>query len=100
MTDEALEKKAEKYTKHVIDVNAFDWKIVREICLAYIAGHKDCAKARLNVTTISDYPVTELQLARAKELLKKVIKFTWGEGWNYSLNVKVEAEEFLKETEE
>lgn len=39
-------------------------------------------------------------LVKAKELLKKVIKVTWGEGWNYSLGVKVEAENFLKEIEE
>lgn len=38
MTDE--EKLAEEYVKSVIDVNAFDWKIVREIALAYIAGLK------------------------------------------------------------
>ena len=38
MTDE--EKLAEEYVKSVIDVNAFDWKIVREICLAFLAGLK------------------------------------------------------------
>ena len=38
MTDE--EKLAEEYVKSVIDVNAFDWKIVREISLAYLAGLK------------------------------------------------------------
>lgn len=42
---------------------------------------------------------TEDQLAKATELLKKVIKVTWGEGWNYSLDVKVESEQFLKECE-
>jgi len=40
---------------------------------------------------------TEDQLAKATELLKKVIKVTWGEGWNYSLDWKVKAEQFLKE---
>lgn len=39
------------------------------------------------------------KLAKAKELLKKVIKVTWGEGWNYSLGVKVEAEQFISEVE-
>lgn len=39
------------------------------------------------------------QLVKATDLLKKVIKVTWGEGWNYSLDVKVEAENFLKEIE-
>ena len=39
------------------------------------------------------------QLTKATDLLKKVIKVTWGEGWNYSLDVKVESEQFLKECE-
>ena len=38
MTDE--EKLAEEYVKSVIDVDAFDWKIGREIALAYIEGLK------------------------------------------------------------
>lgn len=44
-------------------------------------------------------PTAEEKLKKATELLKKVIKVTWGEGWNYSLDVKVEAEQFLKECE-
>lgn len=40
------------------------------------------------------------QLTKAKELLKNIIKVTWGEGWNYSLDWKVKAEQFLKEIEE
>lgn len=39
------------------------------------------------------------QLTKAKELIKRLIKATYGEGWNYSLQVKVEAEDFLKELE-
>lgn len=38
------EQKAEEYVKSVIDVNAFDWKIVREICLAHIAGATEATK--------------------------------------------------------
>ena len=41
MTEKQIEQKAEEYVKSVIDVNAFDWKIVREICLAYIAGAEE-----------------------------------------------------------
>ena len=37
------------------------------------------------------------QLDRAKEIIKWLLKETYGEGWNYSLQVKVEAEKFLKE---
>lgn len=42
MTDEMTEeeKLAEEYVNSVIDVDAFDWKIGREIALAYIAGLK------------------------------------------------------------
>lgn len=33
----------------------------------------------------------------AEEIIKRLLKATYGEGWNYSLQVKVEAEDFLKE---
>ena len=36
---------------------------------------------------------------KAKELIKRLLKATYGEGWNYSLQVKIEAEKFLKESE-
>ena len=39
------------------------------------------------------------QLLKAKEIIKRLLKATYGEGWNYSLQVKVEAEKFLKELE-
>ena len=39
------------------------------------------------------------QLTKAKEIIKRLLKVTYGEGWNYSLQVKVEAEKFLKENE-
>lgn len=38
-------------------------------------------------------------LTKAKEIIKRLLKATYGEGWNYSLQVKVEAEKFLKESE-
>ena len=39
------------------------------------------------------------QLAKAKDLIENIIRVTWGEGWNYSLDWKVKAEQFLKEIE-
>lgn len=33
--------------------------------------------------------------AELKDLIKNIIRVTWGEGWNYSLDWKVKAEEFL-----
>lgn len=37
------------------------------------------------------------QLNEAKRLIKNIIRATYGEGWNYSLDWKVKAEDFLKE---
>lgn len=37
------------------------------------------------------------QLNEAKDIIKNIIHVTWGEGWNYSLDWKVKAEQFLKE---
>lgn len=39
------------------------------------------------------------QLTEAKELIKNIIRVTWGEGWNYSLDWKVKAEQFIKNSE-
>ena len=36
---------------------------------------------------------------KLKNMLKIVIRETWGEGWNYSLQIKVDAEKLLKELE-
>lgn len=36
-------------------------------------------------------------LTEAKEIIKNIIQVTWGEGWNYSLDWKIKAEQFLKE---
>ena len=39
------------------------------------------------------------QLTDARKLIKNIIRVTWGEGWNYSLDWKVKAEQFLKDFE-
>lgn len=41
----------------------------------------------------------EKENAELKELIKNIIRVTWGEGWNYSLDWKVKTEQFLKESE-
>ena len=35
------------------------------------------------------------QLSEAKKIIENIIRVTWGEGWNYSLDWKVKAEQFL-----
>lgn len=39
------------------------------------------------------------QLIKAKDLIRNIIRVTWKEGWNYSLDWKVKAEQFLEEVE-
>lgn len=41
--------------------------------------------------------LAETKLEQAKEIIRNIIRVTWGEGWNYSLDVKARAEQFLKE---
>lgn len=41
----------------------------------------------------------DMQLIEAKDLIRNIIRVTWGEGWSYSLDWKVKAEQFLKEVE-
>lgn len=38
-------------------------------------------------------------LTKAKEIIENIIQVTWGEGWNYSFDWKVKAEQFLKDLE-
>ena len=54
----------------------------------------------LHKEAVRKYGEVNDNLVKAKDLLKKVIKFTWGEGWNYSLSVKVEAEQFLSDSKQ
>ena len=44
--------------------------------------------------------LTNEQLSAAKDLIRNLLRVTYGEGWNYSLDVKVKAEQFLKEVGE
>ena len=39
----------------------------------------------------------ENKLSEATEIIKNIVRVTWGEGWNYSLDWKVKAEKFLEE---
>lgn len=41
---------------------------------------------------------SSVQLDKAKDLIRNLLRVTYGEGWNYSLDWKVKAEKFLEET--
>ena len=66
MTEEQIKKKADKYLKAYTDRSIHITKdrllqlMIREAFIdGYHEGFKDCAKSRLNVTTISDYPIKD-----------------------------------------
>lgn len=54
-------------------------------------------KADINHSLIEQMADLESENAELKELIKNIVRVTWGEGWNYSLDWKVKAEQFLRE---
>ena len=49
----------------------------------------------------TEYTIEEqlkAKLVEAKEIIENIVRVTWGEGWNYSLDWKIKAEQFLEET--
>lgn len=60
--------------------------VIKTLCSRIRQLQKDCGELREREKKL-------------KEIIKNIIRITWGEGWNYSLDVKVKAEQFLKELE-
>ena len=61
-----------------------------------VRQHLDLTEREWGKDTVKLYHF-KTQFTKAKEIIKNIIRVTWGEGWNYSLDVKVKAEQFLKE---
>lgn len=114
MSEERLMNEAEDYARESTPIESH----VPYLCArsrvkqAYLAGaeprekkikelEKENAKLKDNFKIAKDneYEYSSL-LTRAKELIKNIIRVTWGEGWSYSLDWKVKAEQFLKEVNE
>lgn len=49
---------------------------------------------------LANWQKYEKGLKEAKDLIRNLLRVTYDEGWNYSLDVKVKAEDFLKECKE
>ena len=72
----------------------------KEKCLARLKREcekrlKRTSKARHSLITKKNEYKDKLEVA--KNIIRNIIRVTWGEGWSYSLDVKVKAEQFLKE---
>ena len=81
MTEEQIKKKADKYLKAYTDRSIHITKdrllqlMIREAFIdGYKAGFKDCAKSRLNVTTISDCPNKDEEESKYKTAYIKGIR--------------------------
>jgi hypothetical protein len=74
-----LERKLEQTEKDLADYQ-FNYPTIKELtegtCFAHLKS-------------------LEKENTELKDLLKNIIRVTWGEGWNYSLDWKVKAEQFL-----
>lgn len=51
--------------------------------------------ASIGLPTFMSCKETVNKLKEAKDLIRNLLRVTYGEGWNYSLDVKVKAEQFL-----
>lgn len=51
--------------------------------------------ASIGLPTFMTCKETVNKLKAAKDLIRNLLRVTYGEGWNYSLDVKVKAEQFL-----
>ena len=105
MTKEELKKEVEEWVEKEYDVLKYE-KCERKDFIftyyelkemgkqAFLAGAEPREKRIVELE--SKIKQQEQQLIKSKELIKNIIRVTWSEGWSYSLDVKVKAEQFLK----
>lgn len=94
MTDKEKELQAEAigyYRKRIADLEKQNAKLQAKI--------DDWQSEYIELENFTNNEIAELeeQNRKAKELLRNIIRVTWGEGWNYDLEWKVKAEQFIKE---
>ena len=89
MTKEELEKEN-------AELKAYNEKLLN----GDIEKHNKIVELKEQVDALANVNIKAQNIiGKAKEIIKRLLKATYGEGWNYSLQVKVEAEKFLKEYE-
>lgn len=76
-----------------------------DVVAAFLAGFRACAKKRLNATTISDCPIKDNRLTKAKEHIKQLLDCLKQDTNDPQTNYYVcqymdKAEQFLKEIDE
>ena len=87
----------DKLRDHIIDLEKENAELKDYRLKTLAENQTDVQKYAVNLEhKLSWY---DEQLLKAKEIIKRLLQATYSEGWNYSLQVKVEAEKFLKELE-
>lgn len=95
-----VEDMAEEYFENVCLHSYADTEeqLREDVVAAFLAGFKACAKARLNITTISDNLIKDEQFTKAIELLKWALHSDPEHDNLDDFDTKwKEAEQFLKE---
>lgn len=91
MTDEELENLK---NNEIAELKAYNEKLLD----GDIEKHNKIVELKAQVDALANVNIKAQNIiGKAKEIIKRLLKATYGEGWNYSLQVKVEAEKFLKE---
>ena len=95
-----LEQKLEQTEEDLADYQ-FNYPTIKELEKenAELKADNDARRFAMAMSEKVEKQLREY-LTKAKELIENIIRVTWGEGWNYSLDWKVKAEQFLKEIEE
>ena len=83
--------------KEIAELKAYNEKLLN----GDIEKHNKIVELKEQVDALANVNIKAQNIiGKAKEIIKWLLKETYGEGWNYSLQVKVEAEKFLKELEQ
>lgn len=86
MTKSEIEQNAEEYTN--------------ETCKdCYISAYSECKNNCKKQAYLAGALSRQPEIDEAKEIIKALLRVTYGEGWNYSLDVKIRAEQFLNKGE-
>ena len=91
-----FEKEAEEYAKQN---NPAEYG-VRATHFTVLNSFKDGAEFGYNKVKagIAVLKKDKQRLTKAVSIIRNLLRVTYGDGWNYSLDAKVEAEQFLKVT--
>ena len=100
MTEHDIVAKAEKQVKEWIDYAKQEYHWGDEVFELFEEPMIEVATSVAVQTTKDLQKENTDKLSEAMHLIKNIIQVTWGEGWNYSLDWKVKAMQFLEDNKQ